>query len=74
MNKRQYIRIADPRLAYTGTRTMPIILSRTRNEVATWLKAARQDAKTAPQFVSLKKVGSGYFKKIGGSYDMVMPV
>jgi hypothetical protein len=74
MNKRQYISITDPRFVYAGNRTSPVILTRTRNEVARWLKEARKYAKTAPKSIAVRKVGGGYLRTIGNHYDMMMPV
>jgi hypothetical protein len=74
MNKRQYISITDPRLVYATTRTTPVVLTRTRNEVAKWLKETRLHAKTAPKAIAVKKVGGGYLRTICDNYEMMMPV
>jgi hypothetical protein len=74
MKKRQYISITDPRFVYAGNRTTPVILTRTRNEVAQWLKDARRHSKNAPKSIAVTKVDNGYLRTICGHYDMMVSV
>jgi hypothetical protein len=74
MNKRQFIRITDPKLIFTGSRTTPIVMPITRQEVAKWLRDNRHFAKRAAPIISLARYRDGYVHNISKTYDMVIPV